>query len=318
MSGAAKVSIIVPVYNVKEYLPRCLESCIQQTLYDIEIICVDDGSTDESGKILDTYEKLDARIHIIHKLKGGLSSARNAGYNAATGKWIMYLDSDDFLEENACERVWLETLEADTDIVVFGSRTFPSVPKANGWYERVLHPSTQRFHTFKPEVLFSTIGSTPFVWRQAFSKKLLSSNNIRFYEGTRFGEDLIYQMEVFPMAENFSFIEDEIYNYRWYREDSLMGKMKNQQDDKMRQHLLIKEEITRYWQDKKLLDEYAPEYLAWMLNFMVPDLTSPKLKQADEHARALVELVCRYELDEVVPKEKSEVKALWRKLKKMC
>lgn len=68
MSGAAKVSIIVPVYNVKEYLPRCLESCIQQTLYDIEIICVDDGSTDESGKILDTYEKLDARIHIIHKL----------------------------------------------------------------------------------------------------------------------------------------------------------------------------------------------------------------------------------------------------------
>ena len=286
MSGAAKVSIIVPVYNVKEYLPRCLESCIQQTLYDIEIICVDDGSTDESGKILDTYEKLDARIHIIHKLNGGLSSARNAGYNAATGKWIMYLDSDDFLEENACERV--------------------------------LHPSTQRFHTFKPEVLFSTIGSTPFVWRQAFSKKLLSSNNIRFYEGTRFGEDLIYQMEVFPMAENFSFIEDEIYNYRWYREDSLMGKMKNQQDDKMRQHLLIIEEITRYWQDKKLLDEYAPEYLAWMLNFMVPDLTSPKLKQADEHARALVELVCRYELDEVVPKEKSEVKALWSKLKKMC
>lgn len=318
MSGAAKVSIIVPVYNVKEYLPRCLESCIQQTLYDIEIICVDDGSTDGSGALLDKYANIDSRVCVVHKANGGVSRARNIGVSMAQGGWIMYLDADDYLEENACERVWIETQEGPTDIVIFGANVFPNVPKASPWYESVLQIRTRRFDDFAPEILFSTSGARPFIWHQAFSHELLKQTGIRFSETLSLGEDQVYQIELFPQAKHFSFIEDRLYNYRWCREDSAMKKFQQHYDQRMKQHLQMIEESTRYWQDKKLLDKYAPEYLAWMLNFMVPDLTSPKLKQADEHARALVELVCRYELDEVVPKEKSEVKALWRKLKKMC
>ena len=318
MSGAAKVSVIVPVYNVKEYLPRCLESCMQQTLYDIEIICVDDGSTDGSGKLLDEYQKLDPRFRVIHKANGGLSSARNAGCNVATGGWIMYLDSDDYLEETACERVWLETLEDKTDIIVFGSKIFPVVPKADGWYDFVLHPATQRFYSFKPEVLFSTIGATPFVWRQAYSRDLLEKTGVCFYEGAAFGEDLIYQLELFPLAEHFAFVSDELYHYRWCRENSLMDGMKNRPDEKMKQHLRMLEEITRYWQEKQLLDRYAEEYLDWLLNFMVPDLTAPELKQTSDHAQALKNLIEAYGLERVVPNERREVKDLWRKLRKLC
>lgn len=318
MSNAAKVSVIVPVYNVKEYLPCCLESCMKQTLYDIEIICVDDGSTDGSGELLDVYKELDPRFQVIHKPNGGLSSARNAGCDAATGQWIMYLDSDDYLEENACERIWIESMEGDTDIVIFGSKTFPNIPKADAWYDSVLHVQSRRFNEFTPDVLFSTPGARPFVWRQAFSSEFLKETGIRFDEEAKFGEDLIYQMKAFPMATHFAFISDELYHYRWYREDSLMGKLKNQPDEKMKQHILMVEEITRYWKEKELLDRYSVEYVDWLLNFIVPDLTNLKMEQSSTFAAALKSLIEKYGLDQAIPNEQMEIKELWNKLKKLC
>ena len=107
MGCGEKISVIIPIYNVENYLPRCLDSCISQTLYDVEFICVNDGSTDRSAEILAAYAEMDKRIRIITKENGGLSSARNAGLDAARGKWIMFLDSDDFLTEDACHRVYL-------------------------------------------------------------------------------------------------------------------------------------------------------------------------------------------------------------------
>ena len=92
-----KFSIIIPVYNVENYLSECLDSVIKQTIMDLEIICVNDGTKDHSREILEEYQKQDARIQIIDKVNGGLSSARNAGLAAATGEYILFLDSDDYL-----------------------------------------------------------------------------------------------------------------------------------------------------------------------------------------------------------------------------
>lgn len=100
------VSIIVPVYKVpEEYLRQCIESCVNQTLTDIEIILVDDGSPDNSGRICDEYAAKDSRIKVIHKQNGGLVSARNAGYDAASGEWQMYLDGDDWIDTDTCEKL---------------------------------------------------------------------------------------------------------------------------------------------------------------------------------------------------------------------
>lgn len=318
MSGAAKISIIIPVYNVKPYLSKCLESCLQQTLYDIEIICVDDGSTDGSGELLDEYATVDHRIVVIHKSNGGLSSARNAGVDVATGEWIMYLDSDDHLESNACERIWLESMEEPTDIIIFGANIFPEIPRAGAWYHAVLHPQTRRYHSFTPDVLFSARGATPFVWRQAFSRNLLKETGVRFCEKVLYGEDLIYQLQLFPMANKFSFIENQLYDYRWCREGSLMGQLRNEPDAKMEQHLLMVEEITRYWQEKGLLNQYGPEYLEWLLNFMVPDMTHKDLERAGEHARSLRGIIENYGLEQKISGQRLETKALWRKLNKLC
>ena len=110
MTKTPKISIIIPIFNVENYLAKCLDSIINQTLMDIEIICVNDGSKDNSVDILNTYAQRDKRITIINKANGGLSSARNAGIRVANGEYICFLDSDDYFEFNACERLYIEIL----------------------------------------------------------------------------------------------------------------------------------------------------------------------------------------------------------------
>ena len=113
------ISIIVPCYNVGCYLHQCVASLVSQTYKNIEIILVDDGSSDDTGKLCDEYGKKDVRIKVIHKLNGGLVSARNAGYEAATGDWFCFMDGDDWLDVDMMEKI-VHQLDTHTDIdVVF-------------------------------------------------------------------------------------------------------------------------------------------------------------------------------------------------------
>jgi len=115
-----KISVIIPVYNVAPYLRECLDSVLAQTFTDWEAVCVDDGSTDGSGDILDEYAKRDARVHVIHQANGGLSAARNAGMDAAAGEWLFFLDSDDVIVRDAFERLSAIVAEGRYDAVFTG------------------------------------------------------------------------------------------------------------------------------------------------------------------------------------------------------
>lgn len=108
MVKGPKISVVIPVYNVADYLSRCLESLRRQTLLDIEIICVNDGSTDNSDEIIREQMKIDSRIQLIDKQNAGVAAARNTGIDAATGDMIVFLDPDDYLTTNACERIYEE------------------------------------------------------------------------------------------------------------------------------------------------------------------------------------------------------------------
>lgn len=112
-----KISIIVPVYNVEKYLRRCLDSIVTQTFTDWECICVDDGSPDNSGEILDEYAVKDKLFVIIHKENGGVSSARNAGFDTARGEWISFVDSDDWIERDCFEYVAGKIDKCDISLV---------------------------------------------------------------------------------------------------------------------------------------------------------------------------------------------------------
>ena len=312
MGCGEKISVIIPIYNVENYLPRCLDSCICQTLYDVEFICVNDGSTDRSAEILATYAEMDKRIRIITKENGGLSSARNAGLDAARGKWIMFLDSDDFLTEDACHRVWVESEEANTDIIAFGAELYPRVPKPDVWYERTLYIGTRRYFGFKPEILFKEAGAKPFVWRQAYRHEFLKSTGVRFDDG--YGEDIIFQFKIFPEAENVAFISDRLYVYRWYRQGSLMAQVNSLPSSKLEQHLSIVDRILSYWTERGITEKYGVYTLDWVLEFIVNDLIENDYEKKKEYAETLLSIIDKYGLEKYRSKLWADRASLYRKL----
>lgn len=316
MSLPVKVSVIVPVYNVSRYLSVCLSSCINQTLYDIEIVCVNDGSTDNSLEILEVFAAADHRIRIINKENGGLSSARNAGIRNARGSMIMFLDSDDYLSPNACERVWQATLEAPTDIVIFGTEIFPDYPRAIDWYYSTLHIQTKRYWEFAPEVLFKEPGAKPFVWRQAFKRELFKETGLLFDERVRYGEDMVFQMEAFPHCKYFTFIADRLYHYRWTREGSLMHAFNLDMDSKVQQHLSFCGYITDYWQQQGWLEKYGKEYFQWLLEFIGYGILDDKTKNKAEYAEGLYSLAEQYGLAKYEVQLKSQYRKMAKRIKK--
>lgn len=311
MTGSPeKVSVIIPVYNVEKYLSTCLTSCINQTLYDIEILCVNDGSTDSSLDKLETFAMMDERIRVINKTNGGPSSARNVGIKAANGKIIMFLDSDDYLEINACERVWIETLETAADIVVFGANIFPHKPRPEKWLSDVLNIQTHCSYDFSPNTMFEEKGIIPFHWRQAYNKRFLDNSNVMFDERVKFGEDTTFQMEIFPHARKVAFIEDKLYNYRWYREDSAMSGMRGKLDEKIETHFRFVKLISKYWESQGWLEEYGEKYLGWLLEFFIPLICNKEVNRKTEHILRLNALIAEFNLD----KHLKSVNSTYRRL----
>lgn len=296
-TSQVKISVIIPVYNVESYLSVCLNSCLAQTLNDVEFLCVDDGSTDHSLSLLNEFASHDSRIRVITKSNGGVSSARNAGLQQAHGQYIMFLDADDYLEPNACERVWTETLEAPTDIVIFGAWIFPHVhPRPTPWYYSVLNCPSKRYDKFSPQVLFKEPSTRPFIWHQAFRKELLDENGIIFRDDVHHGEDMVFLLQIYPHAKHFAFLQDHLYHYRWYREGSLMHKFQGDMDKRIEAHLSFVRIICDYWQSQGWLDDYGKDFLKWLFEFVVSDIRDKGTKRPQDHCYAFAQLLDEFDL----------------------
>ena len=281
-----KISIIIPCYNVENYISRCLDSCVEQTLFDIEIVCVDDGSKDRTAQILDYYAKKDCRIKVIHKENAGVSAARNTGLEHATGKWIMFADSDDYLDSLACEKVWKESMTNTADIIVHGGYIVPDYPKPESWKFWAVLTRTTVYKDFSFRLLDER-GATPFLWLQAYRRELLERTGVRFCEDITFGEDLIFQFENLPFANGVSFISERLYYYRWYREGSLMKEATADLDARTSRHISNIGVIASFWKEHGLLDRFGKEFLAWAVGFVIPDLERLELKDVPSLAKQL-------------------------------
>ena len=319
MRCPTKVSVIIPVYNVAEYLPFALQSCIEQTLYDVEFICVNDGSTDNSLEILREYEKQDERIIVIDKRNGGVSSARNEGLKIATGRWIMFLDPDDYLSKNACERVWIEGEEGKTDIINFGTEIVPKQPKAPNWHYYALTVPTKRYYEFTPYVLFGEPSAKPFIWHQAYSKSLLDKSGVMFEESLKLGEDQAFLICLYPHATTFAFIEDKLYNYRFVRNNSAMQVLRKDPAKKLKQHMDVVDKIFAHWQSAGFLEKYPTEILFWALDFVVVDLQKDELAEEARCAFAskLDAIITSYGLKDNIKRLDKNGKAYYKSLSKM-
>ncbi len=218
-----KISVIIPVYNVEKYLPQALESVINQTFSDLEIICVNDGSTDNSLKILEEYAQKDERIIVFTQVNQGVSAARNKGIDNAAGEYIMFLDPDDTFDLTLCEKV-VHKIDAETpDIVMWGHNNV-SENKIIQHNEQLLPISI--LQNKKNPTLFDFMQIQIWVWDKAFKKDFLFQKNIRFWNGITNAEDVIFCIESFLENPKYSFINESLVQYTVYRNDSALSKAK--------------------------------------------------------------------------------------------
>ena len=203
-----KVSVIVPVYNVEKYLKRCLDSIIDQTYSNIEIILIDDGSTDNSGTICDRYTKNDKRIIVIHKENGGLSSARNAGIEIATGKYLCFIDSDDYIENDMIEYLYCGIKKYDVDIATCGFSNIYST----GRKECITIPKEDIIYSKKDALDIHLLSGyiDDITCNKMFKKKLYE--NIRYPEGYLY-EDMITTYKLINKANKVALRPNSKYNY---------------------------------------------------------------------------------------------------------
>ena len=225
------VSIIVPIYKVEEYLDECIESIINQTYSNIEIILVDDGSPDRCPQMCDEWAKKDNRIKVIHKENGGVSSARNAGITLAKGEWIWFVDSDDTAQINALEEL-SEYFNA-ADLIVFNAK----IDK--------LYTKDEKF--FDSYYFRYQFGFEP--WNKLYKKSIIFDNDLRFDTEENVGEDLLFNITYYQYADKYKFSTSKYYNYR-VREDSAM---QSNNEKRLEQQLRLYSKIYDIYKNK--LDE---------------------------------------------------------------
>ncbi len=269
-----------------------MESLQVQTLVDIEIICVNDGSTDNSRAILEGWASRDSRMRVIDKPNGGLSSARNAGIRAARSPYVCFLDSDDRFHARACEEIVRMLEDAEADVLTFGSTWTPE-EEGYPWLEWALSPRDAEFDAFDPDLLFKE-ASRPFAWRTACRTEFLLDNDLFFDESVKFGEDQVWHFAIYPRSKKTVLSSTRLYEYRLARPGSLMSTVRDDSFIKMSEHVKILEAIFRDWKLAGFLDRWPEEMVAFALDFALYDA----LKLADgeyrEVARGVEGLLRRY------------------------
>ncbi len=208
-----KISILVPIYNVERYLKECLESLINQTLDDIEIICINDGSTDGSLRILEEYSKKDLRIKVINKENSGYGASMNVGLAAARGEYIGIVESDDFVENDMYEKLYNIAIKNDCDIVKSDFYDYQTSDKSKRKAGKVTNKFGGKPFSLKDDVMILKI--MPTIWSAIYKKEFIDNNNIKFLEtsGASY-QDTSFAFKTFSLAKRIVFTSKAYINYR--------------------------------------------------------------------------------------------------------
>lgn len=217
-----KVSVIVPVYNVEKYLDRCMESLLNQTLKDIEIIMVDDGSPDNCPKMCDEYARKDSRVRVIHKKNAGLGMARNSGLEVATGEYVAFVDSDDYVDCSMYETLYCKVKEKRVDAVLCEFYNDDKGNVSEGSIDGM--SSKESVIDFRADYIPNVIGCLPSVkhnqlygysvWNILFSRDVIERNKVRFESERNFvSEDILFQLDFAACASRLLLLPKPFYYY---------------------------------------------------------------------------------------------------------
>lgn len=215
-----EVSIIVPIYNVETYLIKCINSILKQTFVDFQLVLIDDGSTDKSPQICDRFAKKDNRIMVIHKENGGVSSARNVGIDNSVGKYIMFVDSDDWLPHNAVNEMLSAIKAKNTDFCCGSVVSVGSVHNINNkclFYDIVEKNDKNRFLGFVQQIYCGP-------WAKLYKSSLIKQNGIYFPEKIKFSEDAIFIYKYLQQCRSVSSVDSCVYFYNRINTNSATSK----------------------------------------------------------------------------------------------
>ncbi|MBQ6654683.1 MAG: glycosyltransferase [Erysipelotrichaceae bacterium] len=224
-----KVSVIIPVYNSEKHLRQCLDSVLSQSLQDIEVICVDDGSTDSSPEILEEYAERDARLTVINQENSYAGTARNNGLKAARGEYVIFWDSDDFFEAQALEKMYERAVETEADVCVCGINKFY---EDSG--ELTASPAGLIISMTEGQEVFNRLSNEKHIFNftvikcinKLVRRQFIEKQDLRFGTG-RYGEDVIFTCGALATAERITFVNENLVNYRAEQSDSLVGNVRN-------------------------------------------------------------------------------------------
>ncbi len=253
-----KVSIIMPIYNVEDYLERSIDSLVNQTLKDIEIILVNDGSTDRSNQIIEYYiERYRDRIKYIAIENGGAAHARNIGMKMAEGEYIGFVDSDDYVDRTMFEKLYNLAKKEQSDIATCG-------------YYRIDYKDVQKRdialkncfgkNIFQaPDLLTNNV---PYIWNKLYKHSLIEEYNIKFEENLRIYEDLVFTFKLFLHANRISRVNEPLYNYIFSRDNSLTFSFSEKRFDLFNAF----DSLIGYYKDKKAFYHFEDELLFILMN----------------------------------------------------
>lgn len=284
----ALVTIVLPVYNVEKYLQRCLESVVNQTYSNLEIILVDDGSPDNCPSICDDWAKKDSRIKVIHKENAGLGMARNTGIDNATGEYIFFLDSDDSVDSTLVEKCVASAKENNSQVVVFSRHNIYDDGRV---VSRKVHVPTLLFdnkgivNELLPSMFTYSMGFGVSAWSKMYRLDTFKSTGVRFRsEREIVSEDAYFALEYYPKLNSVSVVTECLYNY-YKRNDSLSRSYKpdrqERNDDFLRKSLeYIEENNLPDVIAINLMSRYHALTLGTMLQIVRADISEKERKAA--------------------------------------
>lgn len=275
-----KATVVIPVYNSERSIKRCLDSLLAQSERSIQVVCVNDGSHDDSLSILRQVAQADDRVLVIDQENAGVSCARNAGIDAAAGEVVFFVDADDYIDAQTIERVLRAMTSAEAEVAVFGGVCEPAdaAPKR---VQQLLSPQVGTFGSRDPQLLFHA-NAQPYACRAAFSRELLNREGIRFVPGLALGEDVVFQFAAYALASKTVVMPDKFYHYVMESESATHEfNSADARAKKLDAHMMMVEEVLEDWAVYGLLDLCPGELITWFLDLIVFDLA--RLDSDDFH-----------------------------------
>ncbi|MDO5539799.1 MAG: glycosyltransferase [Eubacteriales bacterium] len=260
-----KVSVIVPVYNVEKYLRQCMDSIVQQTLREIEIICVNDSSTDQSLSILEEYARSDERVKVITQKNAGAGAARNTGMSVAQGKYLSFLDSDDFFEKDMLEKAYNLAEQDQTDFVVYKSDQYHTeddkfVPVSWVVREKEIPPYQPFNHRQMTDNIFKVF--VGWAWDKLYRRDFVEKHQLKFQE-QRTSNDMLFVFSAVVLARRISVLPQVLAHQRRDAKDSLSKTRENSWWCFYDALMALRERLI----GEELYEEVEKDYINYALHF---------------------------------------------------